>query len=1350
MGLKNQKQDPSRQSAGKPSRPILSAKSTAVDNQLTRKPRVRSITDGNLKSVLATPTRRVKIQETMVNHQNEETVVWQPSSQSRPEGEITFEFSSPLSPITQSIPGFEPPISIADSKRGDPVSNLLLRYKAHSTAISRRASSCEPDWPSSVSKRLCQGDQIQYREAKSFGNRIQSDEAMLNNKSSLVKNDDSILSQGGSHLSPTKQSELEQSECCSDDFDLFSDSDIDLDYIDKQESQHLVATQQNSAFKSLAGTSTTPSLPIARPPVNKEEEENYFDSDDDDNLLLSDDLLPGELGGRQPYSFTPRHDVRLLSQNRTYIRLTVENVFEGDYFVNSRMAAQIRKEKRIQVLKDERSTDLMILLRDEWCESIIEKGDVIHVIGRFDCSGQCVIDRDEGLLITNPDYLVATTYVSQSFDCRRRAILHQRVKAPVETNLAMIYGTILHELFQMCMLESNFQYDFLDQVLETIIPRHIENLFFVMEPLENVRKHVREKYSLIQNWATKHFEVMNRAANTTSSSNEISIVNVLDCEEHIWSPMYGLKGSIDMTVNIRRSPESTRVSVAPFEIKTGRMSGIISHRAQTILYTLMLSDRYDLEVIQGILYYLDYSETICVPATRAEITGLIMGRNLVAQAMKSPSIIVPLTTRSQTCKYCFASKACFVYYKAETGANSVSSLSHTNYSEETEHIGEAESRFLKHWDLLLSLEENNMSRFRHEIWKLSDTDRQEVGRCFASLEIVEIRQSSSTEKINRYEYKFQKSEGARIGSYLDSQINIGDPIVVSDNFGHLALAAGFLRAVGPDWIIVSVDRDFQSNKLSSQTSKSQITFRVDKDEFSNGLATVRYNIVQLLAHDGDLRKRNLIVNLEAPIFRTTPLDLRITQKFSNLNPDQLSAVEKVLSAEDYALIMGMPGTGKTTTLCQIIEALLQQKKTILLTSYTHTAVDNILLKIRDKCDNILRLGPIHKIDPEVQKFAVLQTNLPSNFDDLHKFYFDSPIVATTCLGINNAIFMKRRFDYCIVDEASQITLPICIGPLRVADKFVLVGDDYQLSPLVRDKTAKSKGLDASLFKLLSDAHRNSVAALRSQYRMCADVMLLSNVLIYNGELKCGSEAVANRQLVVPDLDRGLAKMHVNGDCLEACWLRDVLDESVRVMFVDTDKIPGTETVRGDRVQNEVEADLAALLAKTLVSSGVAKEDIGIISAYRGQLKLIAEKLEEEYQSIEMHTVDKFQGRDKECILMSLVRSNEQQQVGTLLTDWRRLNVTFTRARSKLVIFGSRKTLQGIPVMHRFFKLVEEKGWLYSAPAAAMRMHSHRSRSFNLNAESKEMNANRREKRAVVRADHLLNKRPIFQNIVNSL
>jgi DNA replication ATP-dependent helicase Dna2 len=151
------------------------------------------------------------------------------------------------------------------------------------------------------------------------------------------------------------------------------------------------------------------------------------------------------------------------------------------------------------------------------------------------------------------------------------------------------------------------------------------------------------------------------------------------------------------------------------------------------------------------------------------------------------------------------------------------------------------------------------------------------------------------------------------------------------------------------------------------------------------------------------------------------------------------------------------------------------------------------------------------------------------------------------------------------------------------------------------------------------------------------------------------------------------------------------------MFLNTDNIPALEVVKRERVCNPGEVKIVSQLVQGLRTCGVSDDAIGIISIYRAQLKLIKENLGTQDGKLEILTADRFQGRDKDCIIISMVRSNNQKQIGDLLRDWRRLNVTFTRAMSKLIVIGSRRTLEIEPTLQEFFRVIDSKKWSYNLP-----------------------------------------------------
>jgi len=424
---------------------------------------------------------------------------------------------------------------------------------------------------------------------------------------------------------------------------------------------------------------------------------------------------------------------------------------------------------------------------------------------------------------------------------------------------------------------------------------------------------------------------------------------------------------------------------------------------------------------------------------------------------------------------------------------------------------------------------------------------------------------------------------------------------------------------------------------------------------------------------------------------------KINSIYKDLNPDQKVAVSRCLAAKDYLMILGMPGTGKTTTIACIISILVTLGKSVLVASYTHTAVDNILIKVKQMKLDFVRLGQHHKVREEIKPFVVENATCHiKTVKELEQFYERTNIVATTCLGINHPILTKKRFDFCIVDEASQITQPVCLGAIRCANTFILVGDHYQLPPLVQSIHARNSGMDISLFKLLSEKHPSAIVRLRYQYRMNEDIMMLANELIYGHRMQCADKAP--RVLNLPRF--AVFQEQNQGSALDS-FIARVISPSQPVIFINSDSIPCPESTTGSHIHNEYEAKLVAVILQSLIECGAEPEDIGIVSPLRQQLKTIEYSLRKTCFSnlvsrIEMNTVDKYQGRDKSCIIMSFVRSNNSGNVGELLKDWRRINVAITRSKHKLVMIGSKETLSFSLILNELLNLIESKYWIIPA------------------------------------------------------
>lgn len=532
--------------------------------------------------------------------------------------------------------------------------------------------------------------------------------------------------------------------------------------------------------------------------------------------------------------------------------------------------------------------------------------------------------------------------------------------------------------------------------------------------------------------ANSHMQPEALLTNTRAGRGESSLLavsHIYDIEEDIWSPAYGLKGKIDASVEAvvteiddsstpfsRAAPKvQTTASPMPFEIKTGRSVAGMEHRAQTMLYTLLMGERYGTEIPSGLLYYTQSEEVVRVPAARNELRALLVARNDMAGHMMnrlrakgalssfeddaegSPdvadleSFLPPTIDDARTCGKCFALDTCMLYRRvcsfllpcvhdspptrqAVEGVEDTTSDIADIYDLKTGHLTPSQAAFFKRWEALISLEEKDIIRFRKELWTMSADERENKGRCFSNMlldisyrPLAVLKPTTQKEgKIHQSTYRFVKAQSGGT-SLLNGHMGTGDAVVVSVEPGLLALARGFIVELTPDSVVLGVDHELDEGVIADRLYGRQecftdkVIFRVDKDELFGGMARIRDSLAQLFYAGTDSRRLELVVDLAKPRFLGEAAFAQISDGFEHLNKDQRRAVQTVLRAEDYALILGMPGTGKTTVIAALIQELVNAGKTVLLTSYTHSAVDTILLKLDGADFDILRLGNLDKV-----------------------------------------------------------------------------------------------------------------------------------------------------------------------------------------------------------------------------------------------------------------------------------------------------------------------------------------------------------------------------------------------------
>lgn len=453
---------------------------------------------------------------------------------------------------------------------------------------------------------------------------------------------------------------------------------------------------------------------------------------------------------------------------------------------------------------------------------------------------------------------------------------------------------------------------------------------------------------------------------------------------------------------------------------------------------------------------------------------------------------------------------------------------------------------------------------------------------------------------------------------------------------------------------------------------------------------------------------------------------------SKLNQNQKIAVKKVLQANKFHIIQGPPGSGKTHTITEIIKHLYFSGKRILVTTHTHVALDNIIERL-DSIDqkDILRIGRNEKISDKVLKYAIdeqiklhpdygkiyekkslieqlqnsdlifengiinnyknknifnkifnLLFNIkenknsqdnshgsPNNFNNIdeineikkeiddiknnmqHDIVGGAKIIASTVLSSSSFLTKDIEFDYVIMDESSQVPVYLALIPLLKTNKFVLIGDNKQLQPIKNNNA--SYLLNKSIFNLLIEKYPNNYTFLNTQYRMNKKISDIASNLYYDNKLLTG-DAVKNQKISLKNNKYFL------------------LNEDV-ITFIDTSDVNFNEVDLAGGCCNKYESCLVLHLVDALLSNDISCEEIGIITPYRKQKNHIIKLLNNKGINIECDTIYRFQGREKDVIIISFCKSlnkslNDFQK--KFLADENQLNVSLTRSRKKLIIIGN--------------------------------------------------------------------------------
>lgn len=629
----------------------------------------------------------------------------------------------------------------------------------------------------------------------------------------------------------------------------------------------------------------------------------------------------------------------------------------------------------------------------------------------------------------------------------------------------------------------------------------------------------------------------------------------------------------------------------------------------------------------------------------------------------------------------------------------------------------------------------------NEIKNLSPKKRESLGRA-----INKVKGKYLGKQLGSQIVQFGRSEK------IETEISVGDMVLISTGYPLRSDLTGTVVEKGARFIKVAFEKSIPKwtlkKKVRIDLYANDVTFRRMEDNLMH-LNTKGKNALEYSLKKRDPKENNKEKYIDF-------ID-------KSLNESQKNAVRNAVNTENFFLIHGPFGTGKTRTLVELIQQEVRQSNKVLVTAESNSAVDNILDRLsQNKKLKITRLGHPQRVSKENIAYSLayksenhqLTCKINKNYKRIEQIsetrdrftkptpqyrrgFSDSDILYNASKGkggrgissskmesmanwllenekiseihykikkLENKIvkdiinssdiilstnstaaieeIVRTKFNVVIVDEASQATIPSILIPLSKARRFILAGDHKQLPPTI---ISKAHFLEKTLFEELIKKYPNKSSLLNVQYRMNSFLMKFPNLEFYNGNLKSDS-SVDNINLdEIIDLEE---LSHLKESDVE----KQLHNNLKPLLFIDTSNLKNNEEKHlkdSKSIINQSEADIATSIAKFYLGTGINPKDIGIISPYADQVNLIQEKI-----PIEVKSVDGFQGREKEIIIISTVRSNENGNIG-FLKDLRRLNVAITRAKRKLIVIGNKNTLKGNPTYSKLIKFCTKNDLLIS-------------------------------------------------------
>jgi DNA replication ATP-dependent helicase Dna2 len=898
-------------------------------------------------------------------------------------------------------------------------------------------------------------------------------------------------------------------------------------------------------------------------------------------------------------------------------------------------------------------------------------------------------------LVLEPYRPVSVTEAVEAAACIR--LVDVRYRAAPEEFFHMAKGTLIHSLFGHALArvvagsDPNFA-----EAYSKARPALLENLAGSGIQVRDgeLKKEARQHFDNLLKWLKGNRRLMDRVS----------------MEEDLISTRLGLKGRVDAVLGEVRQRTI-------LELKTGRVP-VEDHRLQLFAYQMLFDDLEEPADPDGYVLYSATGTSVKVDSgNRHTILG---GRNRVVWLRHEFAEHGTITADAMIGESCSRKGRCF-------SRGSCARLFGNDAVKAQPALDRHEQSYYDRWFRLLSLEAWHVeTQFARILDPSTLAERLASGETLRATIIDPIdiegsradNQDSETDPnasqaaesvASDYDVGPAARESGLIHLRIDgttAEFSAGESVILhtGDPAGTHA-ARGTVHAATPDQVTVRnrapvcVNRGSYSDRQPPQAEATETQWFLDRVPFARGVDAARQALWTFLtkadralvqAVTGGPLSSNEAIRRESErraavctesLSESDPDDDLMSDPLcyseglaGELNDEQEQAVKDALDSDTFHLIHGPPGTGKTRTLARLVQLCLDRGERVLVACPTNVALDRLLIYlIKLGVNDFLRIGNLQAVSEEfadavrrLGKPHVLLRNLASSRIGTNAFRSRVnrvPLVGATAFQCSvHPLFSSQRFDRVIVDEAGQLDEPSTLAPLALAGLFVLGGDHLQLPPIVLSKgenADQATGLEQSLFeRLFLSSPSQRVSRLRTQYRMNTQIQAIPSRVFYDGTLVASPDAATRR-------------LNIDSRLPDEPEISRIIDPDEPVVFVD---IPGSDRAKA----RPEEASVACKIVERLVGLGVPSAEIGVITPYRAQQAMIRAGLNHGRAGIpvSVDTVDRFQGGEKEVIILSLARSDG---VTSFLADRKRLNVSLSRARSKLILLGHAAVLEEHPL-----------------------------------------------------------------------